>query len=98
MVLHLDISLILRNSIYEGDGRMSRSALDLKGGCFLFRIGIWSGVDVGPGTLRGKTPPYSVLLMAGVGSGVLFHAPAVRSERKNTGGQLLLGDELPMRP
>ena len=57
-------------------------------------MGIWPGIDVGPGTLRGKIlPPYSILPMAGLGSGVWFHAPAVGSERKNTGGQFLFGDE-----
>ena len=92
----LGTSLILLNSVYRGDRRGSRGALDLQGACFLFRNGIWSGVDVWPGTLSGEIlPPCAVLPMADVGSGGWFHAPSVGSARMNTGCQFSFGDESP---
>ena len=92
----LGISLILLNSVYRGDRRGSRGALDLQGACFLFRNGIWSGVDVWPGTLSGEIlPPCAVLPMADVGSGGWFRAPSVGSARMNTGCQFSFGDESP---
>ena len=53
--------------------RWSPGALDLQGSGFLLRMGIWPGVDVGLGAMRGKIlPTYPILPVAGVDSGVWF--------------------------
>ena len=53
----LDISPILPNSVYRGGWRWSPVALDLQGGGFLLRMGIWPGVDAGAAAMRGRILP-----------------------------------------
>ena len=83
----LGISLISLNSVCRGGG-WAHGALGLPGGGFLLLMGIWPVVDVGAVAMRGKIPTCSILPRAGVDSGVWPHAPAVGSERQNTGGHV----------
>ena len=73
MVPHLDISLILLNSVYKGVWRWSPGELELQAMGFLLRTGIGPWVDVGSGAMRGQIRhPLPILPVAGVNAGVWF--------------------------